>query len=69
MINGKEVLDWIAFTAVFNMTAAPVAQIPIGSATNNLPIGAQIVGRRFEEVRVLKLARSIEQQIGQITTP
>ena len=67
MINGKEVLDWIAFTAVFNMTAAPVAQVPIGVANNNLPIGAQIVGRRFDEVRVLKLARSIEEKIGQIS--
>ncbi len=65
-INGKEVLDWIAFTAVFNMTAAPVGQIPIGKAENNLPIGAQIVGRRFEEVKVLKLQRQIEETIGQL---
>ena len=69
MINGKEVIDWIAFTAVFNMTAAPVASVPIGRADNNLPIGAQIVGRRFDEVKVLKLARSIEEQLGRVIAP
>ena len=44
------------FTVAMNL-----AGVPAGMATNNLPLGMQVVGKMFDDVRVLQLARHIEQ--------
>ena len=36
-----------AFTYIFNMTGQPAATVPCGFTKAGLPIGLQIVGRRF----------------------
>jgi aspartyl-tRNA(Asn)/glutamyl-tRNA(Gln) amidotransferase subunit A len=50
----------IGFTVAFNMSEQPAASVPCGFDDEGLPIGLQIVGRRFDDVGVLAVARSYE---------
>jgi aspartyl-tRNA(Asn)/glutamyl-tRNA(Gln) amidotransferase subunit A len=50
-----------AFTFPFNMTGQPAATVPCGFTRNGLPIGLQIVGRRFDDVSVLRASAALER--------
>jgi Asp-tRNA(Asn)/Glu-tRNA(Gln) amidotransferase A subunit family amidase len=45
----------------FNMTTHPAASIPCGATPDGLPVGLQVVGRRFREAEVLRLAARFEE--------
>ena len=49
------------FTVAMNLAGIPAVSVPCGLASNNLPLGMQVVGRKFDDVRVLQLAKHIEQ--------
>ncbi|MBI3990069.1 MAG: amidase, partial [candidate division NC10 bacterium] len=51
---------WFAFTHPFNLTGQPAASVPCGWTKEHLPVGLHIVGRRFDEVTVLKAAAAFE---------
>jgi Asp-tRNA(Asn)/Glu-tRNA(Gln) amidotransferase A subunit family amidase len=42
------------------MSGQPAASIPVGFTDDGLPIGLQIVGRRFAEKTVLRASASFE---------
>jgi Asp-tRNA(Asn)/Glu-tRNA(Gln) amidotransferase A subunit family amidase len=50
----------IGFTVAFNMSEQPAATINCGYDDQGLPIGLQIVGRRFDDLGVLGLAMAFE---------
>ncbi len=50
-----------AFTFPFNMTGQPAASVPCGFTKSGLPIGLQIVGRRFDDVTVLRASAAYEE--------
>lgn len=52
--------EHIAFTVAWNMSDHPASSINCGYTTDGLPIGLQIVGRRFDDVGVLRLSRFYE---------
>ena len=54
-------LEHIAFTLPANMSEQPAVSVNAGYASNGLPIGLQIMGRRFDDVGVLRLARAWER--------
>ena len=56
-----EPYDWIPFTFPFNMTGQPGASVPCGFTADGLPIGLQIVGRRFADAAVLRAAAAFER--------
>ncbi|MBY8985389.1 MAG: amidase [Candidatus Lokiarchaeota archaeon] len=62
-INGIGVspTGWQPFTFPFNFTGHPAASIPCGWASNNLPIGMQIVGKRFQELLILQVSKAFEE--------
>jgi aspartyl-tRNA(Asn)/glutamyl-tRNA(Gln) amidotransferase subunit A len=53
---------WIALTPLFNLTGQPAATVPCGFTTDGLPIGLQIVGRRFDEATVLRVSAAFEAE-------
>ncbi len=55
-----DALPHIAFTVPFNMSEQPAASVNWGFSADGLPIGVQLIGRRFDDAGVLKLARAIE---------
>ena len=62
-IDGKEVSlgAWSPYTHPFNMSGHPAASIPCGWSSEGLPIGMQIVGKRFDEVSVLQVSKAFEE--------
>ncbi|MGH7318514.1 MAG: amidase [Candidatus Rokuibacteriota bacterium] len=53
--------SWTPFTFPFNLTGQPAASVPCGFTTSGLPVGLQIVGRRFDDVTVLRAAAAFER--------
>jgi aspartyl-tRNA(Asn)/glutamyl-tRNA(Gln) amidotransferase subunit A len=52
---------WTPYTYAFNLTGQPAASLPCGFTRERLPIGLQIVGRRFDDVTVLRAAAAFER--------
>jgi aspartyl-tRNA(Asn)/glutamyl-tRNA(Gln) amidotransferase subunit A len=59
--EGDDFLTWTPYTYPFNLTQQPAASVPAGLNREGLPIGLQIVGRRGEDMLVLRAARAIER--------
>ncbi len=53
--------EHIAFTVAFNMSEQPAATVNCGYTGSGLPIGLQIIGRRFDDLGVLQVARCFER--------
>jgi aspartyl-tRNA(Asn)/glutamyl-tRNA(Gln) amidotransferase subunit A len=62
-INGQKVgpIAWMPFTYPFNISGQPASSVPCGFTDDGLPIGMQIVGRKYEEALVLKASAAFEQ--------
>ena len=60
----QQPFEHIAFTVPFNMSEQPAASIHCGHTRAGLPIGMQIVGRRFDDLGVLQVAHAFEQLRG-----
>ncbi len=50
------------FTAPFNLTGLPALSVPCGFTSEGLPVGLQIVGKAWEEGRVLRAGYAFEQR-------
>jgi aspartyl-tRNA(Asn)/glutamyl-tRNA(Gln) amidotransferase subunit A len=61
----EKALEHIAFTVPYNVSEQPAASINWSysddRATEGLPIGVQIAGRRFDDLGVLQMSRVIEK--------
>jgi aspartyl-tRNA(Asn)/glutamyl-tRNA(Gln) amidotransferase subunit A len=53
--------DWAEFSYPFNMSWNPAASVPCGFTAEGLPVGLQIVGRRFDDLGVLQASAAFEQ--------
>jgi aspartyl-tRNA(Asn)/glutamyl-tRNA(Gln) amidotransferase subunit A len=62
-INGKKVspTGWMPYTYPFNMTGQPAITVPCGFDHDGLPIGLQIIGKKFDDLLVLQAARAFEE--------
>ncbi|RRH94109.1 amidase [Mesorhizobium tamadayense] len=52
---------WAEFSYPFNMSWNPAASVPCGFTPAGLPVGLQIVGKRFDDLGVLQAAAAFEQ--------
>ena len=62
-VDGRPVercIGW-CLTHPFNFTGHPAASVPAGQSPAGLPVGVQIVGRRFADGQVMSICRRIEQ--------
>ena len=56
--------DWVSwgeFSYPFNMSWNPAASVPCGFTAEGLPVGLQIVGKRFDDLGVLQASAAFEQ--------
>ncbi len=60
-VKGEPALDWTPFTYPFNFTGQPAASVPCGWTEEGLPVGLQIIGGRFADTTVLKVAAAFER--------
>ncbi len=54
----------IAYAGLYNQTGQPASSICCGFAENGLPIGLQIIGKRYDGLGVLQLSHIYEQHRG-----
>jgi aspartyl-tRNA(Asn)/glutamyl-tRNA(Gln) amidotransferase subunit A len=59
----------ICFTVAFNMSDQPAASINCGYSDEGLPIGLQIIGRRFDDLGVLRVAAAFEAMRARAARP
>jgi aspartyl-tRNA(Asn)/glutamyl-tRNA(Gln) amidotransferase subunit A len=57
----RNALAHIAFTVAYNMSEQPAASINWSHSADGLPIGVQLIGRRFDDAGVLRLSRLVEK--------
>ncbi len=53
--------EHIGYTVAFNMSEQPAASIDCGATAGGLPIGLQIIGKRHDDLSVLRVARVWER--------
>ncbi len=62
-------LDHIAYTAPYNFSEQPAATVNAGFTSDGRPVGLQLAARRFDDVRLLRIARWYEHARGPAATP
>jgi amidase len=70
-VDGKDESYWLlpAHGAVFNYSGHPALAFPCGQDSKGLPIGLQLVGRRWSEARLLGIAAAIAPLAGGFRRP
>ena len=58
--DSHDALPHIAFTVPYNMSEQPAASVNWGYSADGLPIGVQVIGKRFDDAGVLRLASLLE---------
>jgi aspartyl-tRNA(Asn)/glutamyl-tRNA(Gln) amidotransferase subunit A len=53
-------ISWAEFSYPFNMSWNPAANVPCGFNADGLPVGLQIVGKRFDDLGVLQASAAFE---------
>jgi aspartyl-tRNA(Asn)/glutamyl-tRNA(Gln) amidotransferase subunit A len=53
-------VSWAEFSYPFNMSWNPAASVPCGFTSDGLPVGLQIVGKRFDDLGVLQASAAFE---------
>ncbi|MEM7467983.1 MAG: amidase [Pseudomonadota bacterium] len=56
-----DILSFVAFTYVYNLTGQPAATVPLQWNEQDLPLGSQFIGRYGEEATLFRLAAQLEQ--------
>ena len=55
-----------SYATLFSVTEGPVVSMPAGQTSNGLPVGLQLVGRRFEDWRLLDVAKLLEPLVAKL---
>lgn len=66
-INGKKLenyTDWIASSFLITLMSLPAGSAPAGLTSEGLPVGMQIIGPRFEEPLILRIADIVHKASG-----
>lgn len=64
-INGRKFenyVDWIAPAFLITLMSLPAGSVPAGLTRDRLPVGLQVVAPRFDEPRILSVAKLVQQQ-------
>ena len=70
-VNGAQVDYWTvsAHSAAFNYSGNPAVVLPCGLDRDGLPIGVQLVGKRWDDSRLLGIARAAAEFAGAFQPP
>ena len=70
-VDGRETIYWSvnAHTTLFNYTGHPALVLPYTRDRDGLPIGVQLVARRFGDSRLLGVARAAAAVFGPFVSP
>lgn len=63
MVNNEELHYYMAtqaYTTPFTLTESPVLSMPIALSKDALPISIQVIGKRYEDFKLLRLAKTLD---------
>jgi len=58
-----------AYTTPFTLTENPVLSMPISLSKDSLPIGVQVIGKRYSDFRLLKIGMVLHNYAEQFKYP
>jgi amidase len=67
VVDGRPTPYWAAtlsYTTPFSLTGSPVVVLPLARSAEGLPIGVQLVGRRWGDMELLAVAAQLAAVIG-----
>ena len=53
------------FTVTANIAGLPSMSVPFGKGENNMPLGIQIMAKKFDEKSIYMIAKFLEDKIGE----
>jgi len=70
-VDGREEVYWFVslHTTVFNYSGHPAVVMPYKTAADGMPLGVQIVGKRWDESRLLAIASALSEVTGEFRRP
>src|SRR3989440_5301439 len=70
-VDGQQVVYWMvsAHGTLFNYTGHPAVVLPYKLDRDGLPIGVQLVGKRWDEARLLAMAKALSEVTGAFQRP
>jgi len=70
-VNGQEVVYWMvsAHGTLFNYTGHPAVVLPYKLDRDGLPTGVQLVGKRWDESRLLAVVKALSEVTGAFQRP
>jgi amidase len=71
-VDGVKIPYWkasISYTTPFNLTGNPVVVLPVAKSKEGLPIGVQVVGRRWRDMDLLGVAEQLAEVTGPFQCP
>ncbi len=72
MVDGERVAYHMAamgYTSIFSLTGSPVVVLPFSLSGDGLPIGVQVVGRRWRDMELLNVAEALTGVTGPFQSP
>jgi len=72
MVNTKPLHYYMAtqaYTTPFSLTESPVLAMPIGLSSKKLPIGIQVIGKRFSDFKLLKVGKVLTSYAEKMNFP
>ncbi len=70
-VDQQDITYWMvsAHSTIFNYTGHPAAVLPYTQDRNGLPLGVQLVGKRWGEARLLAITRAVSSVTGTFRRP
>jgi amidase len=71
-VDGREETYWtvgLGYTTPCNLTGHPVVTCPLGLASDGMPVGIQVVGRRWGDMELLKFVERLMEFVGPLQRP
>jgi amidase len=70
-VDGQQVVYWMvsAHGTLFNYTGHPAVVLPYKLDRDGLPIGVQMIGKRWDESRLLAMAKALSEVTGTFQRP
>ena len=59
---GRRFFNRRSYTTPASLAGVPALSLPCGFTAGGLPIGLQLIGRRFDEVTLLRAGRAYERE-------
>lgn len=71
-VNGLDIHYYMAtqaYTTPFTLTENPVLAMPLGLSGQQLPIGIQLVGKKYEDFKLLQIGKSLDKYLDRLEYP